>query len=142
MHHSNIATLAAIVHSLKQHYINRGNGIYSHLNFCKAHLALTKTHERNSDLTVFLAFTQSPYCAPKSIKAPRSSDWSKWETTHCTTLATLAFLRRCDMSRPLEEYLSRARKFVILKRALSCAIDQRAPRKMLFFDFAALFHHT
>ena len=40
MHHSNIATLAAIVHSLKQHYINRGNGIYSHLNFCKAHLAL------------------------------------------------------------------------------------------------------
>ena len=29
MHHSNIATLAAIVHSLKQHYINRGNGIYS-----------------------------------------------------------------------------------------------------------------
>ena len=40
MHHSNIATLAAIVHSLKQHYINRGNGIYSHLNFCKAHLVL------------------------------------------------------------------------------------------------------
>ncbi len=40
MHHSNIATMAAIVHSLKQHYINRGNGIYSHLNFCKAHLAL------------------------------------------------------------------------------------------------------
>ena len=44
--------------------------------------------------------------------------------------------------RPLEEYLSRIRKLVILKMAMSRAIDQRAPRRTLFFDFAALFHHT
>ena len=85
---------------------------------------------------VFLTFTQSVYCAPKSIKAPRSSQWSKWDATDCSTLVNL---RRCDTSRPLEECLSRTRKFVILKKgAVMCHRPARTTENVIF-DFAALF---
>ena len=110
---------------------------------------LTKTHERNSDKhppNFHAVLVLCPYINKMLLAHHTGAGWLEQvgcnSLYHPSKLATQAFLRRCDTSRPLEEYLSRTRTFVILKRALSCAIDQRAPWRTLFFDFAALFHHT
>ena len=58
---------------------------------------LTKTHERNFDKHLPNSHSYSLYCASKSINAPRSSHWSKWDATHCTSLVNLRRWRFCDV---------------------------------------------
>ena len=109
-------------------------GYYIILSALAASRRLTKTHERNSDKHL-PNFHAVPVLCPYINKC---SSLITLEQVGCNSLyhpsklATQAFLRRCDTSRPLEEYLSRTRKFVILKRALACAIDQRAPWRTFF----------
>ena len=118
MHHSNTTTLAAIVHSLKQHYINRGNGIYSHLNFCKAHLALLTQCRTPHQILHSLS----------SCQGPLSAMFPQYTMLHPTPDITLFVF----LSRPLVSNVSTAHNGAPHTRYYILCLPVKAPCQQCF----------